>query len=92
VKEGLQFVVIDGCVHIVKGDVDEVAGNHIDIGNGLGQQGLHALEGAVDIGGIDDTYHGSFTSRACSYHIFRRRAALSPRHPPPSPMYPGKWH
>jgi hypothetical protein len=54
---GLEFVIINGRVHAVKGDVDEIAGDYVHVGHRLGQQRLDAFKGAVDIGDVNH-FHG----------------------------------
>jgi hypothetical protein len=53
---GLELVIIDGRVHAVKGDVDEIAGDDVHIGHRLGQQHLDAFEGSVDIGDVNHSH------------------------------------
>ncbi len=56
VEIGLEFVVTDGHPHVIEGDVDQIPGNDVDIGDRFAQKGLDLLKGAVDVGHIDQPH------------------------------------
>ena len=56
VEIGLEFVVADGRPHVVEGNVDQVAGDDVGVGDRFEQQGLDLLEGAVDVGRVDQLH------------------------------------
>ena len=56
VEIGLKLVVTDGRAHVVEGNIDQVAGDDVGIGNCLKQQRLDPLEGAVDVGRVDQLH------------------------------------
>ena len=67
VEVGLEFVIADGHPHVVEGNVDQVAGDDVGVGDRFEQQGLDLLEGAVDVGRIDQLharYHSIYLERS----------------------------
>jgi hypothetical protein len=49
-------MVIDGCTHVVEGNINEITGNDIDIRHCFGQQSFNTVKGTVNIGHINDSH------------------------------------
>ena len=56
-KIGLQVIVTNGRFHVVEGDVNQVPGNDVNIGDRLGEEVLQLLEITVDISYINHLHY-----------------------------------
>ena len=56
VEEGLEFMVVHGRVHGVKGDIDQVPGNNVDVRRGPIQKNFNPFKKAMNIGGVDNLH------------------------------------
>ena len=61
-KVRLQLVVVDGRVHVVKGNIDKIAAYDVHISHGFGQQRFDSFEGPVDVGDIDHSHRCNLSS------------------------------
>jgi len=54
VEIGLQFMVMDGGMHVVERNIDQIAGDDVNVGHRFGQQLFDAVKSAVNVGNVNN--------------------------------------